>query len=353
MKEKVYLTRTSRDGDYSVNSLRNIIESKNLFDFISEMDMVAIKTHFGEKKELGYLKPPFIRMIGELVKEKKAKPFLTETTALYKGRRNNAVDHIELANDHGFGYDNTGLPIVMSDGLFGDEETEIDIPGKIQSKVKIASMLEKIQAMIIISHFTGHMLAGFGAALKNMGMGCSSRKGKMQQHSSVKPRIKKPKCTKCELCVKWCPESAIAMEEDSAVIDQARCIGCGQCLAVCRFDAVRYNWGASQEEVQKNIVEHAWGVARANENKILYINSLLNISKDCDCMLTYENISPDIGILISNDPVAIDAASIDLVEKESGKRLSEIAHNINYRIQIDYAKEIGFGNPDYELIETT
>jgi uncharacterized Fe-S center protein len=120
---------------------------------------------------------------------------------------------------------------------------------------------------------------------------------------------------------------------------------------VCLFDAVAYNWGATHEDIQKNVVEYAWGVFKANEGKTIFINYLTRISKDCDCLADYVNIAPDIGVLVSYDPVALDAASLDLVEQRSGNKLSEIAYDIPYRYQIDYAREIGFGNPDYELIE--
>ena len=148
-----------------------------------------------------------------------------------------------------------------------------------------------------------------------------------------------------------CPVEAISLGEKNVVIDRKKCLGCGQCLTVCRFEAVVYNWGATYETLQKKMTEHAWGVIRGKEKKVLFINFLTKISKDCDCMTTYENITDDIGVLISYDPVAIDAASIDLVEKYSGKKLSELAYDIPYMFQIDYAREIGFGNPDYELVE--
>jgi len=353
MKEKVFFlpSHENDDIDSLCTKLENFIRKENFFDFIDENDMVAIKSHFGETEGLGTVKPPFLKMMGDIVKEKKALPFLTETSTLYKGGRDNAVNHIKLANEHGYSIEKTGMPLIMADGLIGDEEIAVKVPGKIYDEVNIASMIVKTQALIMVSHFTGHILAGFGAALKNMGMGCSSRKGKMIQHSDAKPKIKKRKCTRCGQCIKWCPVSAISMQDDGAVIDKAECIGCGECLAVCRFDAVKFSWKTTYDLVQKKIVEHAWGVAESNENKIVYINFLTSISKDCDCMDKSENIVTDIGILLSHDPVAIDAASLDLVEERGGKTVSEMCYDIPYRFQVDYAKEIGFGNSDYEIVE--
>jgi uncharacterized Fe-S center protein len=141
------------------------------------------------------------------------------------------------------------------------------------------------------------------------------------------------------------------MGNDSAVIDSKKCIGCGECLAVCRFDAVSYNWGATYEELQKKIVEHAFGVYNSKKGKGIYINLLTRISKDCDCMAQYENICDDIGVLVSDDPVAVDSASLDLVEQTAGKDFSKLAYDIPYKFQIDYADELGFGSSKYELIE--
>jgi len=350
---KVYFLKTENNvsDELLADKIKGLISKEGLFDFIAEKDMVAVKTHFGESDKSGYPRPVILKGIGELVRGKNALPFMTETSTLYKGNRDNAVIHIEHANRQGFGFENTGMSIIMSDGLLGDEEVDVPIDGKLYRSVKIASLIVKSQALVCVSHFTGHLIAGFGAAIKNMGMGCASRKGKMNQHSTAKPQIAPEICTRCGQCVIWCPVTAITMGNDFAVIDSEKCIGCGECLAMCRFDAVKYNWGATFEELQKKIVEHAFGVYKANEGKSVYINILTRISKDCDCMSRYENICGDIGVLISHNPVAIDAASLDLVEKFSGKNLSDLAYDIPYRYQIDYAKEIGFGDGDYELLE--
>jgi uncharacterized Fe-S center protein len=289
-------------------------------------------------------------MLGDVVKSKGGQPFLTETSTLYKGNRDNAIKHIAHAYRQGFDFASTDMPIIMADGLFGDEEYEVPIDGKIYKSVKIAALFAKCNALIVLSHFTGHLAAGFGAALKNMGMGCSSRRGKMEQHSTAKPKINKKICTLCGVCAKWCPAEAITLGEESAVIDSQKCIGCGQCLAMCRFDAVLYNWKSTYEDLQKKVVEHAMGVYNLHRDKSLYINILTRISKDCDCMDSFEKILPDIGIMVSRDPVAVDAASLDIVEKTAGKELSKMAYNIPYRLQLEYSRELKFGSADYELV---
>jgi len=213
---------------------------------------------------------------------------------------------MELAYDHGFTYEATGLPIIMADGLLGDEEVEVPIDGQHYKSVKLATLIVKSQALVVVSHFTGHLAAGFGATIKNLGMGCSSRKGKMLQHSTAKPSIRKKKCTACGECVKWCPADAITLQDNIAVIDRKKCIGCGECLAVCRFDAVGYNWSQTYEHLQEKTLEHAMGVVNSKKDKIVYLNFLTRVSRDCDCMNTFEQIVPDIGVVIGFDPVAVD-----------------------------------------------
>ncbi|KAF5433946.1 hypothetical protein C5S36_05805, partial [Candidatus Methanophagaceae archaeon] len=168
---------------------------------------------------------------------------------------------------------------------------------------------------------------------------------------TAKPSIKISKCTGCGECVKWCPADAIAVVDGIARIDRNTCIGCGECLAVCRFDAVGYNWLETHENLQKKMVEHALGVMKSKRGKIICINFLTRITKDCDCMKGYNRIVPDIGVLLSHDPVALDAASVDLIERTVGKTWSQLTFDIPNRVQIEYAAEIGLGNPDYQLLE--
>ena len=353
MKENVFFIPVAdlETDELICQRLENAIMANDWLAFVKNRDLVAIKTHFGEEKSQGYVRPLNLAMLARLLKEKGAQPFLTDTATLYSSLRANAVGHIELAQRHGFGFENTQTPLIMADGLTGDEEIDVPIPGRLYKKVKLASLIVKAQSLLVVSHFTGHMVSGFGAALKNMGMGCSSRRGKLAQHSTATPSIKKKKCTGCTACATWCPAQAITMKEQIAQIDKQKCIGCAECLTVCRFDAIGYNWSETYEQLQRKIVEHAWGVANSKQGKVLYINFLNRISKDCDCMSMFKKISPDIGVLIAFDPVAIDAAALDLVERKTGQALAKLSYDIPYRVQIDYAREIGFGNPDYQLVQ--
>jgi uncharacterized protein len=353
MSEKVYFIKASdNENDTALcGKLKKLLVSEDLLNFIEDMDATAVKTHFGEVPEVGYARPLYFKMISDIIKSKGGQPFLTETSTLYKGNRNNAIKHLSHAYNQGFDIASTGMPIIMADGVFGEDEYEVPINGKIYKSVKIAALFAKCNSLVVVSHFTGHLATGFGAALKNMGMGCSSRKGKMEQHSTAKPKISKKICTLCGTCAEWCPAEAITLGEESAVIDWKKCIGCGQCLAMCRFDAVQYNWGSTHEDLQKKVVEHAMGLYELFRGKSLYINLLTRISKDCDCMGGFKKILPDTGIMVSKDPVAVDSASLDIIEKTAGKKLSECAYDIPYRIQVDYSGEINFGSVDYKLIE--
>ncbi|MFV0437766.1 MAG: DUF362 domain-containing protein [Desulfopila sp.] len=353
MTEKVFFVEAALDEEDAslCRRLQEAIASNGLLAAVTPKDVVAVKTHFGESQKLGYARPLYLHMLGEQVKQRGGVPFLTETSTLYRGNRSDAISHIAHAHAQGFDYRATGMPIIMADGLFGDEETVVPINGKIYQSVHIAALLAKCNALIAVSHFTGHLAAGFGATLKNLGMGCASRKGKMEQHSTAKPKIVAKKCTGCGTCVKWCPQDAIALQDEVAKIDGGRCIGCGECLAMCRFDAVKFNWKASYEDLQKKVVEHAMGTCALFADKSLFINVLTRISKDCDCMgHSYEQIVPDIGILISDDPVAVDQAALDLVEARAGKAFSQLAHDIPYRFQLEYAGELSFGSRDYQLV---
>jgi len=350
-KSEVFFLQSSTNESENELAVRlqRFLHSFELLKFISPKDFVALKAHYGEAKTDGFVRPIFLKKIGELVRKQGGYPFLTETSTLYTGRRSNALEHIILAEEHGFSVAQTGMPIIMADGLLGDEEIEIPIKGELFSAVKIAALLKKIQALVVISHFTGHLLTGFGATLKNLGMGLASRKGKLLQHSTVTPGIKTTRCTGCQACLQWCPAGAISLKEGKAIIDKKRCIGCAECLTVCRFDAIYYNWSESQPVLQQKMVEHAAGVLKLFPGKVIFLNFLLRITKDCDCMAGFQPVAPDIGILISFDPVAIDAAALDLVEKTIGKPLAEIAYRVDSSVQLTHGEKLGIGQTAYEL----
>lgn len=331
--------------------------AKNVFDAaradrcIEAGDFVAIKIHVGEKANTTHLDPAVAGAVVDKVKESHGLPFLTETSTLYKGERENAVKHLIHAYKHGFGFEQVGAPFIMADGLSGITEIEVPIPGELNRSVKIAKEVRVADALIVISHPTGHMATALGACIKNLGMGLASRMGKMRQHSSMKPRILVDKCKDCGKCIQWCPGSYISRRDNVAYIDEEKCIGCGECLAVCRFGAVEYNWGRDSEFIQKQIVEHALGVVIGKEDKCFYMNVLVNMTKDCDCMAAnQQKLIPDVGILGSFDPVAVDKATLDMTVQDNGANLAEASYGkLSSNIQLEHGVKVGLGSMEYDL----
>lgn len=351
----VFLARFGKTSDISVkqDSMTKLFQAVALPDFLQAKDLVAIKVHVGESGCSTYMDPQLIAVAVSMARNAGAIPFTTDTAVLYRSRRTNAADHIVLAGEHGFDVSGCGAPFFPADGLRGDQEVKVSIKGNHYKEVSIAAALIEATSLIVFSHVTGHLGSGVGATLKNLGMGCSTRKAKLSQHSNMKPKIKAKKCTDCGECIEWCPEGAITDPDEIAVIDQSLCIGCGQCLAVCRFDAVAYNWGVAANELQERMVEHALGVWTKKKGEIVFVNIVQAVTKDCDCLGDAgEPLFPDIGVLVSRDPVAIDQAALDLVRKETGYGLNHFAYpGISEEHQILYAESLGLGSRQYRLVE--
>jgi len=355
MSAKVYLAKV-QDGastQAQVEALQKIYAVDGLSRIIAKKDFVAIKLHVGEKNNTTHVRPELIKVIVDQAKTVGAQPFLTETSTLYKGERENAVKHIMHAHRHGFGIDRVGAPFIMSDGLTGNTEFEVRIDGKLHKSVKVAREIISADAMIVVSHPTGHPATGLGACIKNIGMGLASRMGKMREHSAMLPEIIHEKCRFCKKCIQWCPQEAIVEKDGKAFILAEKCIGCGECIAVCRFDAVNYDWNAESAVTQKSMAEHAYGILKGKKGKCLFINVLVDMTKDCDCFnVIQKKLIPDIGILASFDPVAVDKATLDLTEKAHGKTLAEMSHaRLDGMIQLRHAAKIGMGSLEYELLE--
>ncbi len=353
MKSKVYFVATENGENASSLALK----AKRLFDFagfqdaIQKKDMVAVKTSFGEKGNIGYLKPPIIKALVDKIRAYQGKPFLIETNTLYEGRRTNAVDHLSHAHEHGFGYESIGAPIIIGDGLFGEHDVQIEINQKLCKYAHVAGVARAANVIVSIAHVTGHLATGMGATLKNVGMGLSARGGKLAQHSGVIPQILTKRCNTCGACGKWCPVGAIKIGEKFAVIDPKICIGCGECLAVCQFGAVKIAWDESAVNLQKKVAEYCWAILKDKKDKAVFFNFLTHITKHCDCMdQPFKPDIADIGILASKDPVALEKATADIIQERTGKDFFKDAWpTIDYTVQMTYAQEIGLGNMDYEL----
>ena len=194
-------------------------------------------------------------------------------------------------------------------------------------------------------------MTGFGGALKNIGMGCATREGKLFQHSDLAPIVVIKKCTGCKACMAVCPVGAIKMVNDMAVVDSSKCIGCASCIAACKFNAVDLNWEAGGMFIQEKMVEYAKAVLADKKEKTIFFNFMIKITKECDCLAKDDpRVVPDIGILASADPVAIDQASFDLVTAKAGADvLKELHPHRDSRKQLAWAQKIGLGSLEYDL----
>ena len=331
-------------------------------------DLVAVKLHFGERGNHGFIQPVFLRYIIEEVKERGGKPFLTDTNTLYTGFRHNAVDHLETATFHGFHYATVPAPLIIADGLRGSDFFEIEINQKHFKKVKVASAIHEADFLLVVTHVKGHVEAGLGGSIKNIGMGCVARSGKQMQHGETFiPNPDSQKCIGCRRCIIHCPTQALSLDKNhKAKVQKDLCIGCAECVVYCPTGAIAISWTSSASLLQERMVEHAFGVLKDKMTKSLFINFLTDVSPDCDCCDWHDaSLVPDIGVLGSHDLVAIDLASADLINRSIGLRDSSLSrafqggqdkfldvHPVaNWRTQIDYAQLIGLGNTDYSLKE--
>jgi hypothetical protein len=329
--------------------------------------MVALKMHFGELGNTAFVRPIFIRDIVENVCQLGGRPFLTDTNTLYRGQRGEAVSHLKIALTHGFNFTTVAAPVIIADGLRGKDTVVVKVDGEILSEVSIASAIMQSDALIGVAHFKGHELPGFGGALKNIGMGCASRPGKLKQHSNISPHVNEKKCVACEKCIQMCPAHAICVKNKKSIIAAEKCIGCAECITICPNAAIEINWNVTSEVFQKKMIEHALGVIKAKKAKSMFLNFLTQISPACDCYGHADRpIVPDIGILASTDPVAVDQAAVDLVNAEQGQMDSALKTNfekgedkfrglypeVDWEIQLDYAQKLDLGSRNYELIKT-
>jgi uncharacterized Fe-S center protein len=315
--------------------------------------MVAIKVHVGEKNNDTHVAPELVAEAVAASAAVGAQPFITDTATLYRGERENAIKHALHAHRHGFDVDKTGAPFISTDGLIGTDENQIEVNGKLHDRVKIAGQILLADALIVISHATGHMGSGIGAAIKNVGMGLSSRSGKMRQHSAMKPEVIPEKCEACGKCRKWCPTEAIGEKEGVSYISQQNCIGCGECISVCRYGAVKYDFGVESGILQCSMAEHAAAIVRHFGNKAVYLNVMTRMTKDCDCLNRKQAKGiPDIGVLGSTDIVAVDQATLDISAQVNGRHLGEMFYpQLDPTLQIAHAAKMGMGSRQYRLVE--
>ena len=351
---KVYFiaVKDSDDSRTIKQKTGRLLDESRVLDFIRKDDSVAIKIHFGEEDNTGYVRPEYAGEACYRIAKKQATPFFTDTNTLYRGKRTNCKDHMEIARKHGFTKNICGADIVIPDDE-KSEIAEIAMDGNFIKTAKIFKLFLESSAIVDIAHFKGHLMTGFGGALKNIGMGCATREGKLAQHSDIAPIIDVKNCSLCQECLKSCPTNAIYSDGYRVYIDSLKCIGCASCIAACKNEAIDVDWESGGSSVSEKMIEYASAVLNNKKGKVAFINFAIKITKECDCLAKDDpRISPDIGIFASNDPVSIDKASFDCVLDTCGKDIFKIAHPMrDGSRQLHYAAKLGLGEMDYRLIE--
>lgn len=362
---KVYYTnfRTS----FSENQLQKLERLVKTAGMLEQIDFknqyAAIKIHFGEPGNLAFLRPNYAKVLVDLIKKQGGRAFLTDCNTLYVGRRKNALDHMDAAYENGYSPFSTGCHVIIADGLKGTDEALVPINCEYVKEAKIGRAVMDADIFISLTHFKGHESTGFGGALKNIGMGCGSRAGKMEMHNAGKPHVVPEHCVGCGRCQKICAHSAITITDRKASIDHSRCVGCGRCIGVCPMDAVASACDESNDILNRKIAEYTYAVIK--DRPSFHISLVVDVSPNCDCHAENDvPIVPDVGMFASFDPVALDMACADAVNRQpviAGSVLSEQPHchhdhftdthpDTNWMSAIEHAEKLGLGTRNYELI---
>lgn len=368
MASKVYFADLRADVHENLQQkLTRLMKTAGMGDIDFQDKFVAIKLHFGEPGNLAFLRPNWARTVADFVKERGGKPFLTDCNTLYVGGRKNALDHMDSAMLNGFNPMTTGCQIIIGDGLKGSDEVEVPVVGgEYVKNAKIGRAVMDADVFISLTHFKGHEEAGFGGCLKNIGMGCGSRAGKMEQHNAGKPHVAQKHCIGCGQCRKICAHGAPIIENGKAHIDHDKCVGCGRCIAVCPKDAVRIDWDESTTNLNCKIAEYTKAVV--DGRPCFHISLVIDVSPNCDCRPENDMaIVPNVGMFASFDPVALDMACVDAVNAQTPLRGSAAddehakAHvhdhfqclhpDTNWRSCLEHGEKIGIGTREYELIK--
>ncbi|MDH6343770.1 putative Fe-S center protein [Parabacteroides sp. PFB2-12] len=368
---KVYFTnlRTNPSNNL-LQKMERLVKKAGIESIDFNKQFVAIKIHFGEPGNLAYLRPNYAARIANLLRSLGGKPFLTDSNTLYSGGRSNAVDHLRSAMENGYNPISAQCDIIIADGLKGTDYREIPIDGEYCKAPKIGAAIADADIIISMNHFKGHEQAGFGGALKNLGMGCASVGGKLELHAASQPAIDTENCIGCNICAKYCAHDAVHLQNRKAVIDYDACVGCGQCVALCQYDAAVLGEGDTSERLNYKIAEYTKAVLKDKPH--FHISFIMNVSPECDCWNHNDAaIVPDLGIAASFDPVALDKACADLVmgapalsnnrvtdacphdhHMHEGEDKFRLIHpDTEWKKGLEYAEKIGLGRQAYELIQ--
>ena len=371
-KSKVYYTDfRTKLGEGLPTKLKRLIKKAGIGDIDMDQKFVAIKMHFGELGNLGFLRPNYAKAVADVVKEMGGLPFLTDCNTLYPGSRKNALEHLQCAWENGFTPLTVGCPVIIGDGLKGTDDIDVPVEGGEYIKsAKIGRAVMDADIFISLTHFKGHEMTGFGGAIKNIGMGCGSRAGKKEQHSNGKPSIDPEACRGCRRCQKECANNGLEFNEETKkmTVNTDNCVGCGRCLGACTFDAIEFINDAATKELNCRMAEYTKAVVDGRPN--FHISLIVDVSPNCDCHAENDApILPNIGMFASFDPLALDQACVDACLKCDplpNSQLSDRMHSVGfcdhhdhfenttpdseYKTCLDHAAKIGLGNRDYELI---
>ena len=365
MTPKVYFTDfCTRNAETLPQKLARLIMTAGIDQIDFQDKFVAIKIHFGEMGNMAHLRSGYARVLVNIIKDLGGKPFLTDCNTLYVGSRKNALDHIETAYLNGFTPYSTGAHIIIADGLKGTDDVAVPVEGcDYITEAKIGRAVMDADIVISLNHFKGHENAGFGGAMKNLGMGCGSCAGKKEMHSSCRPEVDAEKCVACGSCADICAHGGPSLVDGVMKIDWTKCAGCGRCLHVCPVDAIHSSCADDNDLLNFKIAEYAKAVVQNRPH--FHISLVRDVSPCCDCHAENDlPIVPDVGMFASFDPVALDLACAEAVNKQTinaGSTLDQANRpdldNItgsfpftNWRTQISHGKKIGLGEDSYELI---
>lgn len=362
---KVYFTNFRTTAKLNLlQKLEKLVKQAGIDAIDFQNKYVAIKVHFGEPGNLAYLRPNYAKVLVDMVRARGGRPFLTDCNTLYIGRRKNALDHLDAAYENGFSPFSTGCHIIIGDGLKGTDEVLIPIDGDYIHEAKIGRAIMDADILISLTHFKLHELTGVGGTIKNIGMGCGSRAGKMEMHNAGKPHVREKRCTACGACIRNCAHNAIALNAArKAFIDHTRCVGCGRCIGTCNFDAIRADDDEANDILNAKVVEYTKAVLQGRPH--FHVSLVVDVSPFCDCHSENDApIIPDVGMFASFDPVALDLACAEAVNQQpvaDNSLLAERQHLhgdhfcdthpvTNWRSTIEHAVKHGLGAGAYELV---
>ena len=350
-------------GTSQLDKLKKVCLAAGIKNIDMDGKFVAIKMHFGELGNLAFLRPNYAKAVADLCKAQGGVPFLTDCNTLYPGSRKNALEHLDCANLNGFNTITTGCQILIGDGLRGTDEVEVPVPNAEYCPApKIGRAIMDADIFISLTHFKGHEATGFGGAIKNIGMGCGSRAGKMEQHNAGKPHVAQEHCVGCGACTRICAHNGVTVTDRKATIDHSRCVGCGRCIAVCPRDAIRVNWDETVTNLNRKIAEYAQAVV--DGRPCFHISLVIDVSPNCDCHPENDAaIIPNVGMFASFDPVALDMACADAVNAQpplpGAAAAGDCGHDHFHHLHpetdwmscLEHAEKLGMGTREYELIK--